>query len=88
MSGRGTQKKSLCPFLRQWWEDESDGGEMVIKNCKEQMVMELSLRLGDVGVTQANTNEERADLVGAESWRVRFVGGGVTWSSTQSILNQ
>lgn len=50
--------------------------------------MELSLRLGDVGVIQANTYEERADLVGAEGWRVRFMGGGVTWSSTQSILNQ
>lgn len=40
--------------------------------------MELCLRLGDVGVVQANTCEERRNLVGAKGWRVRFMGGGLT----------
>lgn len=49
--------------------------------------MELSLKLGDIGIIQANTCKERTNLVGTESWRVRIMGGGVTWPSTENILN-
>lgn len=48
--------------------------------------MELSLRLGIVGVIQANTYERRTNLVGAEDWSMKFMGGGVTWPSTQINL--
>ena len=40
--------------------------------------MELCLRLEDVGVIQTNTYEERRNLIGAEGWRVKLIGGGLT----------
>lgn len=87
MSGKGTQKKSLSSFLRWWWGGEGDGAEVVRKSCKEQVAKEFSLRLGDVGVLEANTYEERRNLVGTEGWRVRLMGSEVTWPSPEEKLN-
>lgn len=53
----------------------------------EKVVREVSLRLGDAGVLQAHPYEERRQLARVESWRVRFMGGGVTWPSTLKNLN-
>lgn len=79
MSGGRTQKRSLSAFVQWWWEVESDCGEAIVrKNCEEQGVMELSLRLGDLGVIQASTCEERRNLVETDGWRVRFLGSGAT----------
>lgn len=50
--------------------------------------MELSLRLGIVGVIQANAYERRTNLVGAEDWSMRFMGGGMTWPSTDQLIFQ
>lgn len=72
MSGKGIEKNSFSPFLRWWCEGETDSVVAPRKNCKEQVVMALSLRLGDTGVTQANTWEERRNLVGAKLWKVRL----------------
>lgn len=76
------RRASVLPC--EWWEGEGDSGEGVRKNGEKRRVVELNQRPGDIGVIQANTCEERRNLNGAEGRRVRFMGGGVTWLSTQT----